>query len=163
MTISTSLNGTRLGPPQRPPSKFPSPPAASPVNLAQPKIEPTDDLAYSAYSRLFPPPPPFTHYSPGPYAGLYQSPYTPLLRPNFAPPPPLSPLEAPYTPTTPSSSATFISPPATTYNSSSGTVQQLSSPSSQHQQTIAKVERKPSPSFKVSHRTTLSCQIIRAF
>ncbi|XP_031347160.1 pollen-specific leucine-rich repeat extensin-like protein 2 [Photinus pyralis] len=139
--LSSSLNGTRQ--PQRQPSKYPSPPAATPVNLTQQKEESTEELPYSAYSRLFPPPPPFMYHPSGPYTSLYQPPYTPPLRANYPQPPPLSPLEPPYTPTTPSAtgSAIFLTPSATF--SPPAVVQQ------QPSQTITRVERKPSPSFKV--------------
>ncbi|KAK4876945.1 hypothetical protein RN001_009451 [Aquatica leii] len=143
VTISTSLNGTRLGPPQRPPSKYPSPPATTPVNLTQPKEDATEELSYPVYSRLLPPPPPFMYHHTGPYAPLYQPPYTPPLRANYPQPPPLSPLEPPYTPTTPSATgaAIFLSPSATF--SPPAIIQQQAS------QTASRIERKPSPSFKV--------------
>ncbi|KAF5305608.1 hypothetical protein FQR65_LT07688 [Abscondita terminalis] len=143
VTISASLNGTRLGPPQRPPNKYPSPPAATPVNLTQPKEEATEELPYSVYSRLLPPPPPFMYHHTGPYSSLYQPPYTPPLRTSYPQPPPLSPLEPPYTPTTPSATgaAIFLSPSATF--SPPAVIQQ------QPSQTTTRVERKPSPSFKV--------------
>lgn len=104
-------NGTRLTI-QRPPAKYSSPPAAAPVNLV--KEELPEDLAYSHY-RLYQPSP---HYYPSPYQTIYQSPYTPILRPNFIPPPPLSPLEA-YSPTgpTPSSTGSFLSAQPASYSS----------------------------------------------
>ncbi|KAF5304007.1 hypothetical protein FQA39_LY01792 [Lamprigera yunnana] len=143
VTISTSLNGTRLGPPQRPQTKYPSPPAATPVNLTQPKEEPTEELPYSVYSRLLPPPPPFMYHHAGPYTSLYQPPYTPPLRTNYPQPPPLSPLEPPYTPTTPSASAAAIFLSPSTFSPPAVVQQQ------QPSHTATRAERKPSPSFKV--------------
>lgn len=65
---------------------------------------------YALYSRLFSHPQ--HHFFPqSPYSTLYQSPY-PIGRPNFVHAPPLSPLEA-YSPTTPTASTTFLSPPST--------------------------------------------------
>ncbi|XP_054288222.1 WAS/WASL-interacting protein family member 3-like isoform X1 [Macrosteles quadrilineatus] len=73
-----------------------------PVSLVQHK-EDEDNTTFpsSIYnSRLFPPPPPFSHYPglQGPYGSLYPAHYTPFrerhLPPNPNPNPPLSPLEA---------------------------------------------------------------------
>lgn len=103
-------NGARLAHTQRPLSKY-SPPAATPVNLTQPKEEITEELPYPSY-RIFQPH--FPHFNPHPYQ-VYPSPYTSILRSNYVPP--LSPLET-YSPTTSpavTSSGTFLSP-QTTYS-----------------------------------------------
>lgn len=103
-------NGTRLGlAHQRTPTKY-SPPTVAAVNLTQHK-EDVDEHHYALYSRLL------AHQHPSffpqsPYSTLYQSPYNPMGRPNFVHAPPLSPLEA-YSPTTPTASTTFLSPPST--------------------------------------------------
>lgn len=104
----TTQNGTRLGlSPQRTTTKY-SPPVVA-VNLTQHKEDVEDP--YAIYSRLFPPPQP--HFFPqNPYSTLYQSPYSPIGRPNFVHAPPLSPLET-FSPTTPTASTTFLPPPST--------------------------------------------------
>lgn len=127
---------------QRSPNKYPSPPTSTPGNITQVKEDSVEDISYSAYSRLYPPPPPFAYHNSGPYSPLYQPPYTPLLRPNYAPPP-LSPLEPPYTPTTPSSISNSVNflPQITTF-SPPVSLQQI-------QQTSIRNEKKPSVNFKV--------------
>ncbi|XP_025836433.1 pollen-specific leucine-rich repeat extensin-like protein 2 isoform X2 [Agrilus planipennis] len=163
VTISTNANGARLLTSQRPTvGKYPSSTTTAPVNLTSSsqqsplKEEPVDDLAYNAYSRLFPPPPhTFAHY-PSPYA-IYQSPYTPLLPRNFAPPPPLSPLETPpYTPTTPSvaatTGATFLSPSATfspPVLSKTSPQQQQQHQQQQHGTVVVTSTSASSPGFKI--------------
>nr|CAH7731547.1 unnamed protein product [Callosobruchus chinensis] len=114
-------NGTRLAPPPaRPISKYASPPSiATPVNLAQAKEEQVaataaaiaaddrtipDMSPYSPY-RLFPHTAQFPHF---PYP-LCQQPY--MLRTSF-PPTPLSPMET-FSPTAPTATSTFLSPPST--------------------------------------------------
>ncbi|XP_050517648.1 protein mono-ADP-ribosyltransferase PARP4 isoform X2 [Diabrotica virgifera virgifera] len=104
---TTYPNGTRLAPPPRPVSKYPSPPATitAPVNLVQSKEEITEDMSpYSTY-RMFPPTPQYTHF---PYPNLCQPPYL-QMRTSFATTP-LSPLDT-YSPTTPTVTASFLTPP----------------------------------------------------
>lgn len=110
VSTTTYPNGTRLAPPTRPISKYPSPPSISnPVNLAQTKEDVTEDMSHFSPYRMFPPhTPQFTHF---PYP-LCQQPY--MMRATNFPPTPLSPLET-FSPSTPtaSSTSTFLSPPST--------------------------------------------------
>lgn len=112
VNATTYPNGTRLAPPPRPISKYPSPPSIpNPVNLAQTKEDVADDMShYSPVQyRLFPShAPQFTHF---PYP-LCQQPY--MMRATNFPPTPLSPLET-FSPSTPTASntSTFLSPPST--------------------------------------------------
>lgn len=99
----TYPNGTRLAPPARPVSKYPSPPSLqSAVNLTQTKEEVNEDISQAYSYRMFPQ---FTHFS---YPQLVQQPY--LMRTSF-PPTPLSPME--FSPATPTATSTFMSPPST--------------------------------------------------
>lgn len=133
VTPTSYPNGTRLAPPARPISKYPSPPSIpNPVNLAPTK----DDVDFSPY-RMYPPhAPQFTHF---PYP-MCQQPY--MMRATSFPPTPVSPLES-FSPSTPtaSSTATFLSPSST-----------FSPPSAKAGQTVLREKRTPpqsQSSFKV--------------
>lgn len=128
---SSPQNGTRLVA-QRPTTKY-SPPAIAPVNLTQHKEDLHEEqLTYPVYPRLFHP---YNHFPQNPYSTIYQSPYTPIARPSYPHPPPLSPLET-YSPTTPTAS-TFLSPPSN-----------FSPPSAPKVQSIPK-DKRSQASFKV--------------
>ncbi|XP_045464539.1 rho GTPase-activating protein gacJ [Harmonia axyridis] len=110
--ITSSPNGTRLAPPQRPiTTKYaPQQSIITPVNLTQHKEEPLDDLQqFNAYARLFPHNAHFTHFAP--YSTLYPHYAHTMMRQANFPPTPLSPLET-FSPTTPTgtTSSTFLSP-----------------------------------------------------
>ncbi|KAJ8924880.1 hypothetical protein NQ315_001035 [Exocentrus adspersus] len=110
VTTTTYPNGTRLAPPPRPISKYPSPPSIpTPVNLAPTKDDISEDMAHYSPYRMFPPhAPQYTHFT----YPLCQQPY--MMRATNFPPTPLSPLET-FSPSTPTASSTsnFLSPPST--------------------------------------------------
>ncbi|XP_068918206.1 uncharacterized protein Atx-1 [Tenebrio molitor] len=106
--VSTSPNGMRLAPSQRPINKYPSSTSiTNPVNLTQHKDEIVEELPFY---RLYTTP----HLSHFPqFTTMYQSHYPPMIRSTF-PATSLQPLET-YSPTTPTAitSSTFLSPPST--------------------------------------------------
>lgn len=147
MTTNQNSNGTRLIQPQRPSSKYSSPPAIAPVNLTQPKEDVRDEMAYGSYSSYVQQQH-FTPFHTNPYS-VYQHTYSPMLRPPFGQPPPLSPLES-YTPSTPTQTNTGSTSSTTSYHHTPPPPPSAYSPPSKPGQSLLRDKRQTlPPSFKV--------------